>query len=218
MRSTPEAFFEHAHIAGAIRMICNEPAHNPTAVRMAGRAGQSMEEFTDRQALKMRVMLAHLRVKREGYISSCSKSPDYEPGAAQPPELRALYDLFVEDKDDASSTPTPCRPSKQPRANPFIYVRDLDDKADLISEDDEEEKIIVVATYFDGERVVCLHSGGTVNHATHYTKSDTGFAVAHFEDGMPWESEVLASFVTEDGALLRQTMTKRPAKVLKRPA
>ena len=82
LRSTPRGgFFDHAHIAGAIRMICNEPALNPTAVRMAGRVGQSMEEFTDRQALKIRVMLAHLRVKREGYISGCSKSADYEPRA-----------------------------------------------------------------------------------------------------------------------------------------
>ena len=79
-----------------------------------------MTEFTDRVALQIRVMLAHLRVETEGYVSRCARSLDYEPSRAQSPELRALSEQFVEDL--ASSALTTTTPSKKrPKASPFIF-------------------------------------------------------------------------------------------------
>ena len=48
--------FDHGHIFGAIRLVCNKPAQKPKAALMAG---------TDSMALNICVMLAHLRVKRD---------------------------------------------------------------------------------------------------------------------------------------------------------
>ena len=191
-------FFDHAHVVGAIRQVCNDPALQAKALLAAGRVGQSMTELTDRMALKIRAMLSQLRSKRDGYVSSCARSSDYEPSRAQPAELRALYDKLE------SGVASPSTPSKKRlKPNPFIHFRDVEPNSAMSS--DEDEEVVTVATYFDGTSAVRLYSDGASETATHYSKGGNGFAIAHFAEGPPWETEVLAAFVDEGANLKMQT-------------
>ena len=174
------------------------------ARRTPANTDKSDSEIIGLVAYRMRIMLAHLRIKFESGASAPELTECFEKLKDAKPQRKRRENKFMK------------------RPNPFVYFRD---DAKPRDESDDDDTPTLVATYFDGKACMAkkLFSDGTVTNADMYTKGPQGFAVAHWlEDQSHYTLEVPNSCVV--GTELKAYIPpgpepkKRSAKMMKRPA
>ena len=134
---------------------------------VAAKRGISLADLLLLAAFKVRVMLSHVRMKRNRW-----RKQDETLRALTGESMLSLY-LAIDDPS----------PQKKARRNPFIAFRDDSEEPDAMLEADEpDEQIKRVATLYDPKvgKAFQLMSNGKLLPAAAYEPGDNGFVHAHW--------------------------------------
>ncbi|CAK0909681.1 unnamed protein product, partial [Prorocentrum cordatum] len=204
-------FFDHIDVAKGFYGIMKAPAENVTRVRAISRAtGYPVDGLHDYWALKTRVMLSHLRIKKkERELTSTAIEK------AQP-ELRSMLSLISRPSPSPPAKPSRSAAQQEPVQNPFINYRvpelftsppqtgvGFGSSSVLDSDgDDDDEDNHPIFCHFDGRAIQLVLSNGSAREAEWFRVSGDGFVMGVWDsvkgaDGEPysWESELSADWL-----------------------
>jgi hypothetical protein len=154
----------------------------------------SQDEWFQRTAYKIRIMLSHVRMKfdawaelhRQGkHVASAPRVDKHHPD-----KLRLIYELFTRSLQQvpspASGSGTP-RSADKKRPHPVIAFRHSFDDPDVAA--DEKQEVFRDFSIADLKAYI-VHADGSRHPPEKYEPGDDGFVVATWSNGATLKTEV----------------------------
>ena len=186
---TRGGFLAQLDCEGAVKQLAEEDAHKGPMASLAAKKGIPMKKLISSLCYKLRVMLAHVRIKQKQWAK-------HKDASSTTPGLRAVFELFM-------ASPVKARPR---RDNPFIRFQSYDDDADQDQMIDDEPATAISMQLVLGDRVAyakVLMSDGRSVHAERYSVDSKGFLVAHFPNTEEtFETEIMEKHLEPDGKFI----------------
>ena len=199
------AHFGQLVMQDAVRKAISDADLQPKLLANTLALGKPIEEVVAIIAYKLRVLLAHYRLKYDSHT----------PGLPAPSGLENVFDRMQAPSHYQPSSKRARRMERlSTRPHPFVHFRQEEQPSD-----EEHEEVDIVSTYFDGKKAVALRSDGTTASADSYDPGPNGFVVARWLlDKRTQELEFVNS-CSVGGQLVipraSQVISRRPARAMR---
>ena len=204
-------FFCQLDMARAVNEALTVTRLHAELVEHAAEQNKSADEIRMLVAYKIRVMLAHVRIKHDSWTA-----------AAKPSPLDVLYGVMSKPKNDTHTDVRTQRRARRlaTRPCPFVNFREEEEQPSN-EESDEEAAATVVSRYYCGKKrtATMLMSDGQQINADTYTEGTDGFIRADWLHDMSMLMlEVPNNFLDKDANRIMAFEQPPPSKRLRRPA